>query len=114
MHASIICACLPSCRVLLVSLGATFLKSTRTGDSRYGDSKYGNSSKAYASKATTSRRGSAANVLASASAGGEGHLSPKPKHGDEGDFVPLVEYPNRNWDKQTVVSTSHSADADSR
>lgn len=31
-----------------------------------------------------------------------------PKHGDEGDFVPLVEYPHRNWDKQTTVSATNT------
>lgn len=97
MHASIICACLPYCRHLLISFGATFLKSTNKDPN----------SRAYGSRSrpTMSRKGSDGAILSSSKTG-DGQ--PAPKHGDEGDFVPLVEYPNRNWDKQTTVSATNT------
>lgn len=99
MHASIICACLPYCRHFLINFGASFLKSTRPGESRD-----------YASKTTGKRGGSDGNILSMK--GGEGQQTPK--HGDESDFVPLVEYPYRKRDKQTAASeatTGRSADS---
>jgi hypothetical protein len=97
MHASIICACLPYCRHLLISFGASFLRSTRKEDS----------SKGYGSRITISRKAPEGGTVLSSGKAGEAQQSP-PKHGDEGDFVPLVEYPNRAWDKQTTASATHT------
>lgn len=99
MHVSIICACLPYCRHLLISFGANFLQSTQS-----------DKSKVYGSRMQSSRKASDAAVL-SVNKLAEGQQ--KPKHGDERDFVPLVEYPHRSWDKQTTMSASHAYDTDS-
>jgi hypothetical protein len=94
MHASIICACLPYCRHFLVSLGANFLQSTNKAvDSR-----------GYASQTTGRRPSQGASAILSSV--GKTEPSETPKHGDESDFVPLVEYPHRNWDKTTILSTT--------
>lgn len=91
MHASIICACLPYCRHFLISFGAKFLQSTRTGDSRN-----------YASRLSVSRKAGEGGTTTS---GIPGDGQQAPKRGDERDFVPLVEYRgNQKWDKQTTTS----------
>lgn len=94
MHASIICACLPYCRHLLISFGANFLQSTKAAGSRD-----------YGSRASIGRKAAQSATL-SVSKTGDGQQAPK--RGDERDFVPLVEYPQRNWDKQTTVSASNT------
>ena len=96
MHASIICACLPYCRHLLISFGASFLKSADKTQARI-----------YGSR-TASRKPSEGPISSSGKMG-EGEQTPK--HGDEGDFVPLVEYPHRGWDKHMTVSTESMYDS---
>jgi hypothetical protein len=96
MHASIICACLPYCRHFLISFGANFLKSTRTDDSVPG----------YGSRTGGTKRTSERVTL---SVGKSADGAETPKRGDEGDFVPLVEYRNKNWDNKTTVSAAHTA-----
>lgn len=95
MHTSIICACLPHCRVVLIAFGANFLQSTKAAESR-----------GYESKGNISRRASDGVMLSVV--GKTGDRQQAPKRGDERDFVPLVEYSQRNWDKQTTVSASNT------
>lgn len=46
-----------------------------------------------------------------ASVGNGGDAVHSPKHGDEGDFVPLVEYPhNKAFEKNSTYSVSVSKD----
>lgn len=82
MHASIICACLPYCRHFLVSFGANFLQSTGIESD----------AKTFGSKAIVSRRDNDGTLLPS---GKTTDGQQTPKHGDEGDCVPLVEYPSQ-------------------
>jgi hypothetical protein len=97
MHASIICACLPYCRHLLISFGANFLKSTKVESSPgYGSTSF-------------SRKATQQGATLSVGKGGDGQQAPK--RGDERDFVPLVDYSQRNWDKQTTVSAAHTMDS---
>jgi hypothetical protein len=104
MHVSIICTCLPYCRHLLIALGANFLQSTGAGDSR-----------TYGSRGPASRKVSQGAVLSvHLGKSGDGQQSAGPGS-DERDFVPLVEYPDRSWDKHTTVSAVSAANtSDSR
>lgn len=112
IHVGIICACLPSCRHLLISLGASILKSTRFGNSAYANSN------GYGSKSNTLQSG---NGAVSGGKGGERiHAQETPKHGDEGDFVPLVESPHHQafekgstYNSNYSVSVSKASNADS-
>lgn len=92
IHIGIICACLPAVRHLFISLGATILRSTGAGKT-YGYGTYGSSK---GSKGFGTNR---SDGLRSNNGGGD-TVKNTPKHGDEGDFVPLVEYPgNKAFDK---------------
>ncbi|KAG9698227.1 CFEM domain-containing protein, partial [Aureobasidium melanogenum] len=83
IHVGIICACLPSVRALFVSLGASALGTTR------------------ANSRPTGHQASSHSELAGSSLGGS-KLGPSvkekpvsvPKHGDEEDFIPLVDIGN--------------------
>lgn len=77
------------------------LKSTRFGNSGYGNSK------GSASKSNGLRSG---NGVVSVGKGGEHvHAQETPKHGDEGDFVPLVESPHhRAFDKGSGFNSNYS------
>lgn len=112
IHVGIICACLPSCRHLLISLGASILRSTRFGNSGYANSR------GYGSNHNTLESGKG---LGSVGKGGDHvHAQETPRHGDEGDFVPLVESPhhkafekNSNLNSNYSVSVSKASNADS-
>ncbi len=69
VHIGIICACLPSLRTLFIALGAKVLGST-VGNSKPSFSRSAGGSKT----ATLVEKG-----------------QETPKHGDEGDFIPLVD-----------------------
>ncbi|KAK8087847.1 hypothetical protein PG997_002808 [Apiospora hydei] len=84
MHVGIVCACLPALRALFVAMGAKVLGTTKG-----------------ASKATGYSTGtSSKNAPRSGTFGGGGSekLSAQgvPRHGDESDFVPLVEMNSRS------------------
>ncbi|KAK8035785.1 hypothetical protein PG991_001858 [Apiospora marii] len=84
MHVGIVCACLPALRALFVSMGAKVLGTTKGGTKASGYST-GNSSK---------------NAPRSGTFGGSGNekiaAQGVPRHGDESDFVPLVEMNSRS------------------
>lgn len=83
VHVGIICACLPSVRALFVSLGASSLGTTRAN-----------------SRATGHHASSHSGLTGSSLGGGKiGALVKErpvsvPKHGDEEDFIPLVDMAN--------------------
>jgi len=128
MHVSIICACLPYCRHLLISLGARFLQSSAQR-SQYASNgggvsssrptnysrKNSNADKLGGGSTTLSKNGTAFDMQTSTTSSGGSALK-TPRHGDEGDFVPLVEYPHGGWDNKGghSVTTTHAASTGSR
>lgn len=111
IHVGIICACLPSCRHLLISLGASILRSTKFGNSAYANSK------GYGSRSNPLQSG---NGLSVGKGGEHIHAQEAPKRGDEGDFVPLVESPHHQafekgstYNSNYSVSVSKASNADS-
>jgi hypothetical protein len=83
IHVGIICACLPSVRSLFVSLGATSLGSSK-GASR---PTYGASNSSKFTNSSLSKNGTLVKEKAVSA----------PKHGDEEDFIPLVDLdPSKN------------------
>lgn len=134
MHVSIICACLPYCRHLLISLGARFLQSSAQR-SQYANNGAGVSVSRptnYSRKnsvgdklagggggTTLSRNGTAFDMqtgTSTSTSGGGGAGLKTPRHGDESDFVPLVEYPHGSWDNKGShnVTTTHATSTGSR
>lgn len=90
MHVGIVCACLPALRALFVAMGAKALGSSK-GNSN-GSSGY---STGHSGKSGAPRSG----TFGSRSAGGDGEklaAQGVPRHGDESDFVPLVEINSRS------------------
>lgn len=93
IHIGIICACLPALRQLLISLGATILGSSKNNSE---------SSKGYS-------RSKSAGLKNSKTGSSIGNAQATPKRGDEGDFVPLVEYPgDKAFDKGSSYSVGTS------
>ncbi|KAK8083846.1 hypothetical protein PG996_002627 [Apiospora saccharicola] len=84
MHVGIVCACLPALRALFVSMGAKVLGSSK-GNTKASGYSTGNSSKNAPRSGTFG--GSGGNEKISAQG--------VPRHGDESDFVPLVEINSR-------------------
>ncbi|KAI6778369.1 uncharacterized protein J7T54_000487 [Emericellopsis cladophorae] len=101
IHVSIIMCCLPSCRHLLVSLGATILKSKSF--SRYGSQGYGSKSNPLNSNKGLEQGG--VKVAHSVS------VQQTPKHGDEHDFVPLKDYPHSKAFEKTYTVTASKSDS---
>ncbi|KAK8095686.1 cfem domain-containing protein [Apiospora kogelbergensis] len=90
MHVGIVCACLPALRALFVAMGAKALGSSK-GNSK-GSSGY---STGHSGRSGAPRSG----TFGSRSAGGDGEklaAQGVPRHGDESDFVPLVEINSRS------------------
>ncbi|THY01204.1 hypothetical protein D6D03_05960 [Aureobasidium pullulans] len=83
IHVGIICACLPSVRALFVSLGASSLGTTRAASRATG---YGASNNS--GLGSSSHGGSKNSTLIK-----EKPIA-VPKHGDEEDFIPLVDLGN--------------------
>lgn len=101
IHVGIICACLPSCRHLLISLGASILRSTKFGSSAYAKSK------GYGSRSNPVQSGNGA--VSVGRSGEHIHAQPTPKRGDEGDFVPLVESPHHQaFEKGSGINSNYS------
>ncbi|KAF4120603.1 hypothetical protein GMORB2_2606 [Geosmithia morbida] len=87
IHLSIVCACLPSVRQLFVVLFGDKGKTTKNS--------YGSS------KASSKRSGQESSTTETT------YSQRPPKHGDEGDFVPLVDYNgNKASDKGSAYSVS--------
>ncbi|KAI1849609.1 hypothetical protein JX265_007948 [Neoarthrinium moseri] len=90
LHVGIVCACLPSLRSLFINLGVRVLGSSNDKSRSYATG---------GSNLASARRGNMT---------GEKSQS-VPKHGDEGDFIPLVDVPdNKSTHKQFGVAVSET------
>lgn len=103
LHVGIICACLPSLRSLFVNLGVKILGSSSDKSRATGYATNG-------SKVGTNRSRAGSEKLQSQNT---------PKHGDEGDFIPLVDVPDskavkKQSDFGVVVSDADSYDSDGK
>ncbi|KAI0148662.1 CFEM domain-containing protein [Xylariaceae sp. FL1272] len=102
LHTGIVCACLPSLRSLFVSLGVRILGSTK-GNSR---------ATGYAHDVKRSQKSSRTGTSTNEK------ISNVPKHGDEGDFIPLVNVQdqktslNKTSTNLTAIREQRSYDSD--
>lgn len=87
MHVGIVCACLPALRALFVAMGVKVLGTTK-GTTKASGYSTGNSSK----------HGGRSGTFGGGGGGGSEKLAAQgvPRHGDESDFVPLVEMNSRS------------------
>lgn len=88
IHVGIICASLPAVRQLLINMGAGGLRSTLNrsqGSNMYGSGHLGHRSAASGGFPADDKT----------------PAQQTPKHGDEHDFVPLVEYPGHKGYKKS-------------
>lgn len=103
LHVGIICACLPSLRSLFINLGVKILGSSSGKSHATG----------YATNASNlggTRLGQGGEKLQAQNA---------PKHGDEGDFIPLVDIHdsktvNKQFDFGVAVSDADSYESDGK
>ena len=92
IHIGIICACLPAARQLFITMGVGALKTGSNSAS------YGYASKSGKQNKSGQTTGKSDNT----------HAKEAPTHGDENDFVPLVEYPHKGFEKSSYsVGVSH-------